>query len=213
MPSDKISSDLIAARIRRLRQERSLRLEDVARRAGYTKGFLSKVENGKVSPPVATLIRVANALGVEVTDLLVTPKGERAVDPDATVHVKATERLEIENASAGPGYTYMALAAPRHLKMMEPFLMTVYPDQVDREKTFSHPGEEFIFVVKGKTDYRVGDEVFELKEGDSLYFDANRPHAPYPKDEPVTLLAIFGSYPYSRAEVRKALAENEEAGV
>ena len=181
--------------LRRLRGRMGLRIEDIARRAGFTKGFLSKIENGKSSPPIATLMRLADALGVDPSALLQSDSGRNAGDPNASVHVPADARQRIHNAGAGPGYLYWALAAGRAHKAMEPFVLTVHPKEVDRKKTFQHPGEEFIFVLSGRCDYRVGDDVFELNAGDSLYFDARRPHAPYPRGGPVTFIAIFCAPP------------------
>ncbi|MCZ7647745.1 MAG: XRE family transcriptional regulator [Planctomycetota bacterium] len=194
MSTQKLSPEALGNRIRCLRMGQGLRVEDLANRAGFTKGFVSKIENGKSSPPIATLLKLASALGVAAADLL-QGDADLGLDPHGSVHVPAGARLEIANAAAGPGYTYLALAAARRVKQMEPFLITVRPEDVDREKSFQHPGEEFIFVTEGSCEYRVGDEVFTLRQGDSLYFDANRPHAPWPKDGPVTFLAIFCAPP------------------
>jgi transcriptional regulator with XRE-family HTH domain len=180
--------------MRLIRVERSLRLEDVAQRAGCTKGHLSKIEQGKSSPSIAVIFRVAAALGIEPS-LLLDNKATTIADPRATVHVTPATRLQVMNEGAGPGYTYMALAAARHRKAMEPFILTVRPEQVDPNKTFEHPGEELIFVIDGEMEYRVGAETFRLAAGDSLYFDATKPHAPLPIGGPVTFLAVFCAPP------------------
>jgi transcriptional regulator with XRE-family HTH domain len=201
-----IRSKLIAERIRWLRYERGLRLEDVAKRAGYTKGFLSKIERGRTSPPIATLMRIGTALGVDPGELLNETEGETETDLQASVHVKPETRLDVHNSDAGPGYSYMALAAPRRHKLMEPFYLTVTPEDVHPNKRFQHPGEEFIFVLEGRGDYLVGEETFALEKGDSLYFDATRPHAPIPKGGPMTFLAIFCApkRPLPRAKAPRA---------
>ena len=86
--------------------------------------------------------------------------------------------------------------------MMEPFVLVVRPEEVDPKRTFCHAGEEFLFVLIGRCDYRVGKETFDLETGDSLYFDATEPHAPLPKDGPVTLLAVFMPHAASRGTFR-----------
>jgi len=184
----------LGALIRDLRTRRGLRLDDVASRSGYTKGFLSKIENGRASPPIATLMRLAQALNVDPAQFFQAGHGANG-DPHATVHVTPEKRTKVENAGAGPGYAYWSLAAQRRHKAMEPFLLTVHPGQLDRKKTFQHPGEEFLFVLEGRMDYVVGGETFTLGPGDSLYFDATRPHAPRPKSGPVTFLAMFYAPP------------------
>ena len=185
----------VGVSLRRLRGQMGLRIEDVARRAGFTKGFLSKIENGKSSPPIATLMRLAGALGVDPAALLQSDDGAKSGNANSAVHVPAAARQRVQNAGAGPGYTYWALAAGRAHKAMEPFLLTVHPKEFDPKKTFQHPGEEFIFVLEGRCTYRVGDDIFDLRAGDSLYFDARKPHAPHPKGGPVTFLAMFCAPP------------------
>ena len=181
--------------LRRLRTRMGLRVEDIAHRAGFTKGFLSKIENGKSSPPIATLMRLADALGVDPAALFQGDTIGKSRDVSSALHVPAGKRQRVQNAGAGPGYQYWALAAGRAHKAMEPFVLTVHPREVDPKKTFQHPGEEFIFVLNGRCDYRVDDKTFDLKTGDSLYFDARKPHAPHPKGGPVTFLAIFCAPP------------------
>ncbi|HEV8247155.1 MAG TPA: XRE family transcriptional regulator, partial [Polyangiaceae bacterium] len=193
----------VGAIMKSVRLSRGMRLEDVAARSGHSKGFLSKIENGKSSPPIATLLRVAKALDVAPA-LLLQPAGEAfsaAADPHASVRVTAGERARVTRR--GAGYDYWALAAPRLYKSMEPFLITVRPEDVDPRRTFEHPGEEFIFVLGGKMQYKIGDEVFRLETGDSLYFDSSRPHAPVPDLEQVTFLAIFYTPPRPLRSAKK----------
>jgi transcriptional regulator with XRE-family HTH domain len=180
-----------AGLLRNLRRQRGLRLDDLGQRAGFTKGFLSKLETGKATPPIATLMRLASALGVEPSALL----GSAGNGTKRVAHVASGARARVDNAGAGPGYEYWALSAPRAVKAMEPFLLTVKPGQLKRRKRFQHPGEEFIFVLEGRTRYHVGAETFTLERGDSLYFDAEVPHAPEPLGGAVTFLAIFCAPP------------------
>jgi transcriptional regulator with XRE-family HTH domain len=197
MTQQRIDSRSIGENVRQIRTERNLRLEDVARRAGHTKGYLSKIEQGKSTPSIATIMRLAGALGVDVSMLMQSADGGSEQDARATAHVKPSQRLEVLNDGAGPGYTYMALSAGRRRKMMEPFLLTVRPEHVDPAKVFEHPGEEFVYVISGSCDYVVGDETYFLEPGDSLYFDSTKPHAPRPKKEAVTFIAIFCAPPKS----------------
>lgn len=200
--ADPVKPAALGQLIRSLRARRGLRLEDVAKRSGYTKGFLSKIENGRALPPIATLMRLAEALNVDPA-VFFQANGNGASapgDPHASIHVTPERRTKVVNAGAGPGYTYWSLASQRAHKAMEPFLLTVHPGEFDPKKTFQHPGEEFLFVLEGSMDYRVGDETFALGPGDSLYFDSTRPHAPRPKEGPVTFLAMFYAPPRPAAE-------------
>lgn len=190
-----VPSGVIAARLRWFRTERGLRLEDVAKRAGYTKGFLSKIEHGKASPPVATLLRVAAALGVE-SDVLFAP--DAGVAPDASVHTPAGEGVPVRDDTAGPGRSLLAVAAVRHHKLMEPFVVTVEPGQPAVGGRHTCPGEEFVYVLNGEVDYSVGDEAFHLRTGDGLYFNATKPHVASARGGQARFMRVFCASPARR---------------
>ncbi|MDB5298154.1 MAG: helix-turn-helix protein [Phycisphaerales bacterium] len=190
-----VPSSVVAARLRWFRTERGLRLEDVAKRAGYTKGFLSKIEHGKASPPVATLLRVAAALGVEA-DVLFAP--DAGVAPDASVHTESGHGVTVRDDTAGPERALLALAANRHHKLMEPFVVTLAAGEQTAERRLTYPGEEFVYVLEGEVAYTVGDETFALKPGDGLYFNATRPHAAASRGGPAKLVRVFCASPARR---------------
>jgi len=190
-----VPTSVVAARLRWFRTERGLRLEDVAKRAGYTKGFLSKIEHGKASPPMTTLLRVAAALGVDA-DVLFAP--DAGVAPDATVHTASGGGVQVRDDSAGPGRMLLAVAANRHHKLMEPFVVTLEPGQTSTERRLTYPGEEFVYVLEGEIDYTVGDETFTMKPGDGLYFNATRPHAAASRGGRARLVRVFCASPSRR---------------
>jgi quercetin dioxygenase-like cupin family protein/DNA-binding XRE family transcriptional regulator len=190
-----VPGSVIAARLRWFRTERGLRLEDVAKRAGYTKGFLSKIEHGKALPPVATLLRVAAALGVEA-DVLFAP--DAGVAPDASVHTPAGGGVPVRDDTAGPGRSLLAVAAIRHHKLMEPFVVTVEPGQPSAGGRHTCPGEEFVYVLDGELDYAIGDETFHLRTGDGLYFNATKPHVASARGESARFVRVFCASPARR---------------
>ena len=202
-----LTSSSIGVHIRLLRQQRKLSLAEVSRRAGYSKGFLSKIERAKASPPIATLLRLAGALGVEPSELFETVANPKRKAVAGALLVKASQRVRVPNTGSGPGYEFMALAAQRGSKRMEPFFLTVKAADVDPTRMFEHPGEEFIFVLEGEMDYRWGDQLFPMRAGDSLYFDGTWPHVPLPRTGQVTFVAVFsqpGRNPRARPHAREA---------
>jgi transcriptional regulator with XRE-family HTH domain len=197
-----VASSVVAARLRWFRTERGLRLEDVAKRAGYTKGFLSKIEHGKASPPMATLLRVAAALGVEA-DVLFAP--DAGVAPDASVHTAAGQGVPVRDDTAGPGRSLLAVAANRHHKLMEPFVVTLQPGQAAAERRLTYPGEEFVYVLEGEVEYTVGDEIFVMKAGDGLYFNATRPHGAVARAGQARFIRVFCASPSRRQRASETL--------
>lgn len=74
---------------------------------------------------------------------------------------------------------------------MQPFLFVSRKNEKDKRNVFSHNGEEFIFILEGKMNYKVGNTEYTLNEGDSLYFDSIEKHTLSPITDEVKYLAVF----------------------
>jgi transcriptional regulator with XRE-family HTH domain len=174
----------IGTRIRKIRTRHGMTLRHVAEACGVTVSLLSKVENGHAAPSVATLTRIAAALGVEVSFLLSEPSDEMTV-------VSRAERDDASSwAMTEKGYRFLALCARRMDKHMQPMLFVARKGEVNAG-LLRHDGEEFVYVLEGKMNYRVGRVTHELAAGDSLYFDAEEPHDLEPLTGVVKYLAVF----------------------
>lgn len=159
----------VASRLRKLRRARGLSLDAVAAVAGTSKSLLSKIENAKVSSPISTYSRIAVALGATVGDLL----GEG--DSGPCVLVRHNERKPMPRRGTRFGYSYEALGHKKGDKRMEPFLVT-YPAGLAAAPSFTHDGEEFLFLLKGRLEFVHGGRRFILGPGDCLYLDGKVPH-------------------------------------
>ena len=171
----------IGGRIRTLRRRQQRLLRDVAGQCGFTVSLLSKIEAGKTSPPIATLTKIAAALGVTLSELVAEPRELAAV---------------LTRADAAPltrtdkGYAFRMLAAARGGKRMQPFYFVATRRGV-RPGAMTHAGEEFVHVLSGRMRYRVGATTYTLGPGDSLYFDAVEEHDLEPITKAVEFLAVF----------------------
>lgn len=163
---------VIGERIAHLRNTLGLTLEQLATATGFTKGYLSKIENAKKVPPIGSLSRIARALRTEITELLHVP-GKN--DSRAFTLVRANERRPVVRGGTAFGYDYVSLADTKSHKKMEPFLFT-FPSEIDKYVFFEHEGEEFLFVLKGRVEWQAGREKVILNPGDSIYFDSRLPH-------------------------------------
>ncbi|MFN0317555.1 MAG: helix-turn-helix domain-containing protein [Burkholderiales bacterium] len=160
--------------VRELRRKNDLTLADVASQAGISSGMLSKIENGQAATSLDTLTRIAGALGVSLSQLF------RDFDAPAggAQLVKANQGMEVVRRGTKRGHTYHLLAydkGPR--KSFEPFLITM-DDASEVFPSFEHPGTEFIYILKGKIEYRHGRQTYMLAPGDSLSFRGDVPHGP-----------------------------------
>ena len=173
--------DALGPRLRRIRRQQGRTLEEIAQRCGCTRSLLSKIETGKSNPPIATLTRIAQALGRPVTDLLGDGPGEGAVftpaDGDALVR---TDK----------GYHFRSLGGSAPGGRLQAYLFVARRGEVGGG-ALRHPGEEFIHVLSGSMRYRVGGRSFRLGPGDSLHFDADEDHDLDPISREVRYLAVF----------------------
>jgi len=174
--------------IRELRRHHHLTIADVSAQAGISRGMLSKIENGLASTSLDTLSNIAAALGVSLAHLF----RYYNVPSGTAQHVKASDAMEVVRRGTRRGHTYRLLAydqGPR--KLFEPFLVTM-DDASEIFPSFEHPGTEFIYVVKGKIEYRHGTQTYILSPGDSLTFRGEVPHGPARLIKtPISLLSVI----------------------
>ena len=167
-------SEQIGRRIRDARKSRGMTLESLAREAGFTKSYLSKIENSRKVPPIASLARICRSLDTRVADLL----DESAPENDARQRysvVRASERQTVIRGQSAFGYDYKSLVHRLPTQHMEPFLFT-FPERVGEEVLFEHEGEEFVFVISGRVRFFIDGEEMILDPGDALYFDSTLRH-------------------------------------
>lgn len=165
----------IGKKIRALRKEAGLVLQDLSDRTGLSKPLLSQIEKEVVSPPIATLLKISKALNVNISYFFQNKEPEEKV-----ILVRKDESKRIDSRSFGreeSGYYYEALAYKKAKKSMEPFLVEFKRKRIDRLSYFSHDGEEFIYLLEGMLEFRTEDQQYILYPGDSLYFDSSIPHA------------------------------------
>lgn len=166
---ENISEKVIGENIRNIRKQIAMTLDKLAIEVGVTKSTLSKIETGKIIPPIATLLRIANALNVKVTMFFM----EKEKRPSYVVTRKNYGQIVTFDESR-VGYVYEAIATNMADKLAEPYLCTI--DNRDKSIEFQHPGEEFIYILSGKIEYTVGTDKLILSAGDSLYFDSSNIH-------------------------------------
>ncbi len=160
----------IGKRIKAFRVQKRVTLEQLAQQTGFTKGYLSKVEKSKKSPPVSTLGIIARALGVTISALL----GEEAPRTSFCL-VRKDERPLIARDGTAFGYSYEAMAYKYPNKTMEPFLLTL-PVKPKKRTVYQHEGEEILFVIRGTMKFLHDNNEYIVREGDCVYFDASLPH-------------------------------------
>jgi transcriptional regulator with XRE-family HTH domain len=161
-------------------------LQEVAESAGFSKGLLSKIETGVVSPPIATLAKLAEALDLPIGELF---DGQET--DDAVAFFPKESREEFRGRMSSFNYKYELLVRGRRRRDMQPMVVTV-DGRTYKFKLMDHSGEQFIYMLEGEMDYIVGDRVFTIHPEDCLYFDARQLHGPkLKKDQKARYLVVF----------------------
>ncbi|MGD8562110.1 MAG: XRE family transcriptional regulator [Desulfarculaceae bacterium] len=166
-----ITEEEIGKKIREIRLSKGKTLEDIAEKTQFSRGYLSKIENSKKGPPVSSLIRIAKALEVSISEIF----GETA-EADSISLVKKSERKIIARSGTQFGYNYQALAYKYHNRHMDPYLLVRPPHHKKDLCAFKHRGEEIMFVLEGKLEFIYGENKYLVEQGDCVYFDSNIEH-------------------------------------
>lgn len=163
----------LGRRARELRVARGLTLEEVVSRAEFTVSWLSKLENGLLSPSLEGLVKLSDVLECGVDELV---EG-LSVRPQHVVVRKGQGR--VENSGERYGDTRLEqLAATWRGRGMNPVILHLAPPQQSggRSAVSSLVGERFLLVIAGQVKLQYGPDSIDLDEGDSVYLDATIPH-------------------------------------
>jgi transcriptional regulator with XRE-family HTH domain len=160
----------LGRRVRAARLARRLTLEEVVSRADFTVSWLSKLENGQLTPSLEGLVKLADVLECGVDDLV-----EGLSTPPRHVVVKSGHgRVEAARGGGSPT-TIEHLADQWRGRAMQPTV--IHLSGPERKASMeSHDGERFLLVLDGDVRFDYGDEVIMLGPGDSIYVDATIPH-------------------------------------
>jgi len=162
-PSANGNAGAIGTHLRQLRAKRRLPLAQVARAVGISVGFLSALERSQMSGSVGTLRKLARFYKTNILDFFdATGASGRQVRPP--------QRKVLQ---AGPGVRMELLAWGN--TVMEPHLFRVAPEAGSGD-SYSHEGEEFLYVLRGALSITLEHEEYRLKAGDSFYFESATPH-------------------------------------
>ena len=161
MPKRPEKTQSVGERIRIMREKQQIDLKTFSEKTGYSVEYLQEIEQGKVAPPVGTLIQISRALAVDSSSLL------------AEVKRKERRQSYLKRTKA---YAYKCLTPGAEDKHLWAYLVTLEPKKQHEMVAYKHQGEEFLYVLDGRVEVQVGDEKSEVKKGGSLHFDSGLTH-------------------------------------
>ena len=187
--ADKCGKDVeaIGERVKRLREEKGLTLEELSKMTGFEVDFLSRIEKNEVQPQLGTTMKLSKALdsafgrlvsGVGTSLYSITRKGER----------KTISRTTSKKGKK-KAYTYKSLAPEVCGRHMETLIVQL--EALEEPEWSCHEGEEFIYVLDGTASLHIGEDSFDLFPGDSAYYLSTTPHIVTAKEGRATILAVL----------------------
>jgi transcriptional regulator with XRE-family HTH domain len=181
----------LGKRIRKERQQRQWTLEQFSEKTGLSKSFLSQIERGNTEPSITSLKKIAAQFGYSVVNLFPNGQGTEEIwgynDRQAGLQtnndlyvkdvavVRAAKRKRIALPGSNVVYDLLTPDMKRKLEVM--YMRVSQGKHSGEEPMLDSPGEKLCIVMKGVLELRVGEEVFRLEQGDSLYYPAHVPHS------------------------------------
>ncbi len=166
LKNDAVSVD-VGARLKELREMRAISMRQLATRSGLSANALSMIERGKTSPSVSTLYKLADALGIPITEFF-----GQISEKEYAVLVRADQRTRVPFTRG----VWEGLGGEKFVGRVEPFVLTLESGTSSGGHTMVHSGHEFVYCLRGQLEYTVEKQVFNLQAGDSLLFAAHLNH-------------------------------------
>ncbi|MEB2774354.1 XRE family transcriptional regulator [Algoriphagus sp. D3-2-R+10] len=178
----------ISNKIKSIRKEKGMTLQDVADHAGVTKGLISQIENSRTIPSLLVLIQIIKALEVDLDSFFTELDLHTRESPILIQRKSAYERFEKEAAS---GYEYFRIFTKKvKQSTIDIVLLEIQPGSTrDFVQTDAF---EYKFIISGSVRYVFRDQEIDLESGDSMLFDGRLEHNPVNVgDIPVHMLVVY----------------------
>jgi len=179
--------DKVGTRIRQLREERGISLEDLSSLTGFKVERLEDIESGKEQPQLGMVMKLSKALDSAV-GRLVSGMGTKLYSI-----TRKNERKQIARSASKTSkknvYSYMSLAPEVQGRNMEALIVQL--EKTEESEISVHNGEEFVFVLEGTASLTIAKESYDLEPGDSAYYLSTTPHYLTAKTDKATILAVL----------------------
>jgi transcriptional regulator with XRE-family HTH domain len=177
----------IGKRIKALREQKGLSLDELSHMTGFDVELLSNIETNKVQPQLGTVIKLSKALD-SAFSRLISGTGDRIYSITRKHEQKIVSRSTAQKGKKQV-YIYKSLAPEVKGRHMEALIVQL-EENPDNEVSV-HDGEEFIYVLDGIVVLNIGEETFDLNPGDSAYYLSTTPHLVASKKGKATILAVL----------------------
>ncbi|MBK5203343.1 MAG: cupin domain-containing protein [Prolixibacteraceae bacterium] len=161
----------LGSKIKQIRESKQVSIKELSDCTSLEEELIKKIEEEKVVPSLAPMIKITRALGVRLGTLL--DDNENLGPSVVRVGRNEKERLFIsQGRKMNERLNFYSLAADKVGRNMEPFLIDIEPLKDVKTMLSSHEGEEFMYVLEGVVEINYGKDIYRLNPGDSIYLDS-----------------------------------------
>jgi transcriptional regulator with XRE-family HTH domain len=164
----------ISQRLKELRTANKTTLQELADRAGVSKGLLSQIENSRTIPSLPVLINVIRSLGLDLNSFFDSIDFQKKAS--GVILRKASEYQPFEKENAN-GFLYKRIMATSLRESHADFVLLKLKKGAKRGAVKTN-AFEFKYLIEGSIEYTIGRKKYQMEAGDSLFFDARQPHHP-----------------------------------
>lgn len=163
----------ISYRIKEIRKEKNITIQELADRAGVSKGLISQIENNRTIPSLPVLMNIVHSLKLDLTGFFkdISP-GNR---PEKVFVIRAADYKPLKKETA-KGFNYQRILARNIHGGPVDFVLLELKKGARRNKMVTTDAFEYKYLIKGKIDYLIEDKNYILEEGDSIFFDGRLGH-------------------------------------
>ena len=177
----------ISKRLKDIRKEKDITLQQLADIAGVSKGMLSQVENSRTIPSVTVLLNLIKSLQVDFNEFF---KDINLHPKESKVIFKKKEQYQPFEKENAKGFYYQRLLSTTIHNYHADFVLLRLQKGAEREMV-STDAFEFKYLLNGRVDYIIAGETYCMEEGDSLFFDGTELHNPYNRGEEDALMLVI----------------------
>lgn len=178
----------IGKKIRTIRKEKGLYASEIAKRANVSNGLISRIENGRTMPSLPVLLSIISALEVEPGEFFdrINPNGSNKFH---VIKADDYEKIVKEDDAIGFNYEFI-FGKEKNSIGFEAVLLTIEPNC--KREMVETDAYEFKYMLSGKCDYLIDDEVATVEKGEAIFFDGRLPHVPTnPYKKPAVMIVFY----------------------
>ncbi|MEI3606538.1 cupin domain-containing protein [Pseudogracilibacillus sp. SE30717A] len=154
-------------KIKELRTKNKITLAELSEKTGLSISFLSRIEKGTTNLAITSLKKIADAYGISMNYFFAEETRNSYIKKKADQQMVKIDGIDEKLIRLNGEFTG---------REMDPYFITVLPNKISSQKSFTHHGEEFYYVLAGTITFIIDGEDYEVHKGESIHFPSHLPH-------------------------------------